>query len=285
MPQSFKTILQNVLIEESFCNSKDEAMAIVDSIYLEHGVENNKLLNDNQPLSEQFLIKYLVDYFDISGAIAGNLVQKCHMHEIPCELQHSESSSSSNDMNNDCCSVSNNEIDVMNSDDDSIIGSGACDLCEREDIKLTRHHMIPKSTYNRIESRLVRIVLSDGGLHNESMMENIAITFQCKVQTFADSFDHLLPSLMQMIKDDIKSKYGKNVNYQSKEYEKIVQKSIRRVMKRQTTDICRSCHSMIHKTYDNITLAHQYNTIDKILECSTLYNFFRWNNKQQRRKR
>lgn len=46
-------------------------------------------------------------------------------------------------------------------------------------------------------------------------------------------------------------------------------------------DICRQCHKGIHRTYDEMTLAKQYNTLDKIKDDETLSTFFAWVSKQK----
>ena len=40
--------------------------------------------------------------------------------------------------------------------------------------------------------------------------------------------------------------------------------------------ICRTCHSGIHKRYDEMTLAKQLNSLDKLKGDEQLNNFFNW---------
>ena len=54
------------------------------------------------------------------------------------------------------CSNSQNDKKVNfddENDDGDMIGEGECELCERE-VKLTRHHLIPKSTWPRMKKKL-----------------------------------------------------------------------------------------------------------------------------------
>ena len=50
----------------------------------------------------------------------------------------------------------------------------------------------------------------------------------------------------------------------------------------QGIDICRKCHSGIHRTYDEMYLAKQLNTLDAIREDETLKRHFAWVAKQRR---
>src|SRR6476661_2590321 len=51
--------------------------------------------------------------------------------------------------------------------------------------------------------------------------------------------------------------------------------------------LCSQCHSMVHATYTNATLAAQYPTIDKLRAAPELSKFLKWVKKQapSRRKR
>ncbi len=47
--------------------------------------------------------------------------------------------------------------------------------------------------------------------------------------------------------------------------------------------VCRACHSGIHDTYDEITLATRFNTPAALLADPTLRRHFRWVARQRRR--
>lgn len=53
----------------------------------------------------------------------------------------------------------------------------------------------------------------------------------------------------------------------------------------QGINICRSCHRGIHKTYDEMTLASQFNTLNAILNDETLQRHFGWVGRQRVGKR
>jgi len=45
--------------------------------------------------------------------------------------------------------------------------------------------------------------------------------------------------------------------------------------------ICRKCHRGVHATYDEITLATQFDTLDKLLRDEALAAHFHWVSKQR----
>ena len=45
--------------------------------------------------------------------------------------------------------------------------------------------------------------------------------------------------------------------------------------------LCRSCHSAIHRMFDNKTLAMQLNTIDQLLSQEKVLRFCEWKSKQR----
>lgn len=119
-------------------------------------------------------------------------------------------------------------------DDESIeerLEMGECELCERY-IRLTRHHLIPKSTWSRIEPKLLQLA------------------------PVTDREDW--PELT--VAPD--------------------RRSIRAVV-RQTCQICRPCHSMVHKTHSNMELATTYYTVDRLLADERILKFAMWASKQR----
>lgn len=46
-------------------------------------------------------------------------------------------------------------------------------------------------------------------------------------------------------------------------------------------DICRQCHKGIHRNYDEMTLAKQFNSLEKLQADDTLSSFFSWVAKQK----
>jgi hypothetical protein len=116
-------------------------------------------------------------------------------------------------------------------DNDITIGPGECALCERY-MKLTRHHLVPKSTWNRLE----RLILS------------------------GNSGDFL-----------------RHIQFASP---KPTTGEIRTALSFQTVHVCRPCHNQIHHI-DNMDLALQYNTVEKLLSVENIYKFARFASKQK----
>jgi hypothetical protein len=129
--------------------------------------------------------------------------------------------------------------------DGEVIGDGECELCER-DIKLTKHHLIPCSTWPRIFPRLMNAAeaLKSQGSHRAQLI-------------LGQGLEHLEPSLRNASKT-----------------------SMRRILQR-TCLICRPCHSTIHRTHDNLTLARDYSTVELLLGDETIYKFCKWASKQK----
>ncbi|KXN68992.1 hypothetical protein CONCODRAFT_79537 [Conidiobolus coronatus NRRL 28638] len=56
-------------------------------------------------------------------------------------------------------------------------------------------------------------------------------------------------------------------------------------MRTRGTNICRPCHTHLHRTYDNLELAINYNTVEKLLESEKVCKFIEYISKQKIRSR
>lgn len=54
-------------------------------------------------------------------------------------------------------------------------------------------------------------------------------------------------------------------------------------MRTRGIDICRDCHSTIHRLIDNKTLGLMYNTLEKLLEHEEIFKFVEWVKKQNKK--
>lgn len=285
---SYEDFLKESLFKEALCSSKDEVLAIIDAIKSDAEEANITLLesivDENQidRQCESFVSKSLQYQIGLSEKVALTVVQDCRrrLKQRIAELSNDTDSSSDDSANNEDSSKSDDMSDPDSDDEGAFLGSGACELCEREDVKLTRHHMIPKSTYKSIEPKLIRLVLWHIDNRDESD-SNYNAEHQSN-DTTNESFGHLIPVTIETIKSMKHCKGNLKLKFKSKEYIKIVQKAVRCILKLQTIDICRPCHSMLHKSYDNITLAISYNTIDKLLQDEKILKFSKWHFKQKR---
>jgi len=112
-----------------------------------------------------------------------------------------------------------------------------CELCERK-MKLTRHHLIPKSSWKRVRKKIFA-----AGSNTFSECSKLGIS--C-----------ILP-------DEI------NV------------KTINLHLNHRTCNVCRLCHSFIHKLHGEYDLAINYNTVDKLLADDDIVKHCMWASKQR----
>jgi hypothetical protein len=196
---SFEKILMELCLNESLCHSQDEAIAIVDSIrndYSSASASDDEVYCDNTT----FMIPSLQEYLGISENASHSLVAKCLLWiEAKTEerMDNGEDSSSASCSNNSSSSSSCEDEEVLNDEEDEYIGKGACELCERQDIKLTRHHMIPKSTYSRIKSKLIRAVIDTATDNDKKQKSN-------NIDHFVENkgLDHLIPYVIEIANDN-----------------------------------------------------------------------------------
>jgi len=217
--------LTRVLREDGFCSSKEEAGAIMEVISTDEDL--------TEPAS---LAAALQEYLGISPDESGLLIKKTRTllgedseeEELNAEIDQGHSQETFED-----------------EDDADMIGEGDCELCERT-IILTRHHLIPKSTWSKLEPRLLNAAVAQekGDLRRASVI-------------VGDGLVHLL----DLIDSNDKA-------------------SVRATLAR-TCNICRPCHSAVHRAHDNMTLARSYNTVEKLIEDETVFKFSKWASKQR----
>lgn len=228
--------LAKALLESKQCSSCQESAAIADAIIQETIGEECKVL------IQKHMLESLQDYFELSQEEArGILLVALNDSGDGDDDSDSEGSSEEEAGQEPDCS----DEDDDDEDDGELIGEGECELCERL-VQLTKHHLIPKSTHARIETKLMHAAtaIEDG---NSERARRI--------------LGHGLEHAMPFLNDTSKS-------------------SIRRVLQ-QTCSICRPCHSAIHNTHDNMTLALNYNTVGQLLEDERIYKFCQWASKQK----
>ena len=154
--------------------------------------------------------------------------------------------------------ASGTEMDDDDDDDGTFIGEGDCELCERE-ILLTRHHLIPRSTWPRLEPRLLNAFAAV--LEHNDKAE--AIT--------GDGLKHLLADYRRITTTSSSTQLT----------DRAAQRHMARQMLQRVCLICRQCHTAVHRTHDNMTLAVEYNTIDKLIQEPAIYKFCKWASKQK----
>ena len=149
-------------------------------------------------------------------------------------------------------------------DDGDYIGEGECELCERT-IKLTRHHLVPKSSWPRMKKRLWNAAPLIESLHRSQshqqkvdprVVEEERERSLAKLEKILGTVD--LDSLPVTITND----------------------SVRSYLAR-VCRLCRQCHSAVHRLHTEWKLAMEYNTMERLLECGEVMKFGRWASRQR----
>jgi len=197
--------------------------------------------------SDVYFVKAIQEYLGVSPEEARDILLMLQTdHDGECHQDADTNSSSSEEQSIDNI---HKEEDADDDDEEELIGKGECELCERL-VVLKKHHLIPKATHARIETKLIHactaIELGEIDRAHRILgpgLEHVTIHLQANTTT---------------------------------------KSSIRRMLLMRTCNICRPCHSAIHNTHDNMTLALSYNTVEQLLQDEQIYKFCHWRaNKSQ----
>ena len=167
--------------------------------------------------------------------------------------------------------------DEADEQEDLVMREGECELCERF-ILITRHHLIPRSTWHRLEPKVRKAVSALIEQHNNNNNNNWE-----RVQAIAgDEFSHFLSEIaLQQSQSTTTKTTTTTTSSSSSSIETLdIRRTVRQWLQR-TCNVCGPCHSTIHRTHDNLTLALQYNTLEKLLDDPTIIKFSKWANKQR----
>jgi hypothetical protein len=250
--------------KHAYCSSRVEAEAIVESVAADckdemNGSVNNGAAAEVRIADKQVQVVWMKAFCDALGIaddeckglmsdcieLYGKKMQKKHgAGAVVIKVNEDEDNTSNTPDDVDEVGDSVEITDYGDDSDGEWIGEGECELCERT-IRLTAHHLIPKSTWARIEPRLRN---ARDAIESNNMVKAERI--------LGDGLSYMIAQL---------SKEGV---------------SIRRLMGR-TCNICRPCHSTIHRTHDNMTLALNYSSVDLLMEDATIAKFSRWASKQR----
>jgi hypothetical protein len=270
--------LHRLLVDESLVSSTNEATAVIESMLQ----EQRFLRVDSDKFHCIDIASGLRDYFDLPLEVVLHLMQE-YFH-LP--IHNSKSSPNNSDISVECnenCldqqGYGDDSDSGLDDDTDEVIGPGECELCERDCIKLTRHHLIPKSTWKRFEPMILTLWNKSAASSSmvstpSSTLESFTEAKKCMTDE-SDGLDHLIYHIrmLALSTPSCRTTRGR----QSAAGKRI----IRDVLSRQTIDICRPCHDHIHVTYDNRTLALQYNTLDKLSNDATIAKHAQWASRQQ----
>jgi hypothetical protein len=250
----WKSALIELLFDKDFCSSLEESKAIVESI--EEEQEDNRDGDGHSPGIETEIKAWndaLQEFLGISVEESQQIMNQCRAGDG----DEKDGDDEDTHENSEAASSPENTNDDDDDDDGQCLGPGECELCERL-MKLTRHHLIPKSTWPRMEAKLRHDW--QAWCQQDSTSEPAGWIQQLIAQ---DSLDH--------------ARSSSNTDQQ----QELDSKTIRIMFKHHTCQICRPCHSAIHKFYDNMTLAQQYNTTELLLQDQQVYKFCQWANKQR----
>lgn len=218
------SVLAEILLEE--WNDCDKSDLVADPQYfapLELSLEENLGLSNAKDLAQK-----------LSRSLAG-VVGKAF----------SEGGGSENDDKTNVETTMSPEDKSDEEEEDGIaLFDGECELCDRY-IKLTKHHLIPRSTWSRLEVKLMHAAEAiDAGNAEKA------------AAILGSGLQHLLVKLRP-------------------------QKSTIRNILHETCNICRPCHTTLHRRHDNLELALRYSTIDLLLGDGQIASFCKWASKQR----
>ena len=265
---SFVTALEEKLKSMQLCSSDEECASVADEIASSSSSASTKSAPDKTRPSKEDMedaISTLVEYLDVSehdAKIAINsVVINVWGEEFANNLCLVDSSTpDDNDDDDDDTSDDNPLNDEAESDNDAdYVGEGECQLCERT-IKLTRHHLIPKSTWPRIKKRLWTAASTIEAYHSiddESSSEKKQIT------------KNKLEKMLGMSDVDI-AEMPTSINHDS----------VRAYLSKVCL-LCRQCHSAVHRIHTEMELATEFNTIDKLFCDEEILKFGKWASKQR----
>jgi hypothetical protein len=188
-------------------------------------------------------LQMLMDFLDVPMEDARRVLDKVH--------DHSDNSSEASSESSARVSIDGNHDDDSShgsNDDCQYILDGECELCER-DLKVTKHHLIPRETWKYMKPRFI----SAGPFFKSGEIE--------KALQILDIGD-ILPRGLQ-----------------DRHFETPLQ--VKLFLAGNTSDLCAQCHRYIHKCFTNKDLAETYNTIDKLLKDERIYKYCKWANKQR----
>lgn len=257
--------LAELLVSHQACSSAEEAEVIAE-IVLECGNENN---GNSEGCNGIFTHK---------DVLVENLIENLGIEEdqgrtIVLELERSGASAiggDDDDDDDDDEESSNGDEGESSSLGESIgeddgaeceyLLDGECELCDRY-IKLTKHHLVPKSTWPRMQTKL---------LHAAEAIER------------GDRDKALLilgPGLEDLLEDGETNRDCGRGRGRSRVLSN--DKVVVRAILHETCNICRQCHTTVHRTHDNTDLALYYNTVEKLLGDEQISKFCKWASKQR----
>lgn len=251
-------VLIDQLMSLNLCSSEEEYSSVAEAI-VSSSLSPSSF--DEAPSKEDLeeLASTLVDYFE--GDVEEHDAKRM-IHYVVNDIWGDEFAES---LGLICSSTAtDNEEDEIEGDEDEIeaddgdyVGEGECQLCERA-VKLTRHHLIPKTTWPRIKKRLW----------------NAAST----IETYHSLDDGSTHETKECLKNKLEKMLG--MTDISDIPTTITHDSVRTYLFKVCL-LCRQCHSAVHRIHSEMELATEYNTVDKLFGDEEILKFGKWASKQR----
>lgn len=241
--------LAEILVSLEACSTAEEAEVIAEIVLEVENDDDTSDANERLLSIQDDLVQNLIDNLGIEDDQAKAIVK---------ELKRS-TGEDSDDSEKDDGSVETSQHDEDNLEDKDSDGEylmdGECELCDRF-IKLTRHHLIPKQTWSRMQAKL----------------------FQAAEANEIGDREKARLILGHGLEDLLGDEDG---NHGGSRFVLSTNKAVVRAILHDTCDICRQCHSTVHSTHSNMELALNYNTIEKLLGDERISKFCKWASKQK----
>ena len=222
----------------------------------------------------------LVEYFDeLSFKDAEELIRDAALDAWDKKKNVGQSSCNLNNINTNDEIHDEDEDDDRDYDDDDdgeYIGEGECELCERS-VKLTRHHLVPKSTWPKMKKRL----WSAASIIEELEQHSLQLR---DVSYYAQGLDDVDKEKREEERLLLRKQLDKilgdrfDITYLPTT---ITNDTIRNYLAR-VCHLCRQCHSAVHRIHSSEwELATEYNTMERLLECKEILKYGAWASKQR----
>jgi hypothetical protein len=249
--------LAEILVSQNACSSTEEAEVIAE-IVLELDDDGDTGDSDDNFFSMQdTLIENLIDNLGIEESQAKTIFLE--LKRINGCVRSDDGESDDSEGDDDTMELSSLN-DVNHSDeeyDDEYLVEGECELCDR-DIKLTRHHLIPKSTWPRMQTKLLQAAEAEESGDREKSL--LILGYGLEYLLGDANGDRRNVACRFLLSSD---------------------KAVIRAILHNTCDICRQCHTTLHRTYTNMELALNYNSVERLLEDERISKFCKWASKQK----
>lgn len=240
----FGSEMADLLVSYHACSSSEEAQLIAEIVLESGNLENDGSTGSEEQANPKHLVEGLIDNLGIEEDEATNIISEWKRRiGVGNDNEKQEDDSDTSDDEGSISSSLDLEDDEVT---DEYLIDGECELCDRY-IKLTKHHLIPKQTWPRIQAKLSHASEAIG-----TGDEGKALSI------LGPGLEHLL---LEGCLNSEKS-------------------SVRRIL-HSTCDVCRQCHSTVHRTHTNMDLALSYSTVEKLLEDDQIYKFCKWASKQR----